>query len=29
MKTLSTQRLVSKYNMLLKKQGFLEEIDSS
>ena len=27
MRMLSTQRLVSKYNMLLKKQGFLEEID--
>ena len=28
MRTLSTQRLVSKYNLLLKKQGLLEEIDS-
>ena len=26
MRMLSTQRLVSKYNMLLKKQGFLDEI---
>lgn len=28
MRTLSTQRLVSKHNLLLKKQGLLEETDS-